>query len=352
MRCGELMIFTLEDSEKWDDAVKSFPNYDVYYLSGYVKAFELHGDGQPLLFYYDNEKTRGINVLIKRDISMDKMFQSKIGTGELFDVTTPYGYGGWILEGRTDCIELFVQYENWCRKNHVVSEFVRFHPVLENHLYSEKFYKVTQLGETVVMDLSSMETIWENLTSKNRNMIRKAQKNRIKIYHGNFPEIYEKFQEIYNATMDRDNADFYYYFKKEFYASILNDLANNAQVFYAELEGKVIAATIILSSNGRMNYHLSGSVQEYRNLAPTNLLLYEAALWGCENGYGTLHLGGGLGSRKDSLYQFKKAFNKSSSCRFYIGRKIYDKELYGDLVCMRKEKGFDKESSYFPLYRA
>jgi len=26
-------------------------NFDVYYLSGYVKAFHAHGDGEPKLFF-------------------------------------------------------------------------------------------------------------------------------------------------------------------------------------------------------------------------------------------------------------------------------------------------------------
>ena len=50
----------------------------------------------------------------------------------------------------------------------------------------------------------------------------------------------------------------------------------------------------MLMANGKMNYHLSGSIREFSNLAPTNLLLYKAALWGCANGCKTLYLGGGV----------------------------------------------------------
>lgn len=45
-----LTVYTIEQAEAWDDLVRTFSNYDVYYLSGYVKAFQLHGDGEPLLF--------------------------------------------------------------------------------------------------------------------------------------------------------------------------------------------------------------------------------------------------------------------------------------------------------------
>ena len=90
---------------------------------------------------------------------------------------------------------------------------------------------------------------------------------------------------IYNSTMEKDDAEEYYYFSSEFYKSVLKDLPQNAQVFWAEKDDQVIAASIMLTANGRMNYHLSGSLREFSSLAPTNLLLYEAALWEYANGY-------------------------------------------------------------------
>ena len=44
-----ICIYSIEDNTKWDDIVSGFANYDVYYLSGYVKAFQIHGDGDPQL---------------------------------------------------------------------------------------------------------------------------------------------------------------------------------------------------------------------------------------------------------------------------------------------------------------
>lgn len=342
-----LTVYTLEQAEEWDKIVHSFKEYDVYWLSGYVKAFQLHGDGEPLLFYYEDSDTRGINVVMKRDIAMDENFTGKIPENTYFDFATPYGYGGWLIEGE-GLDALFASYDSWLKKNGIVSEFVRFHPMLKNHEACMAYCDVVQLGEVVHMDLSSPETIWSNITSKNRNMIRKAIKNDIKIYQGRFPEIYKKFQEIYNGTMDKDNADSYYYFGDEFYKSVLNDLAQNAQVFYAEKDNEIIATSIILASNGRLNYHLSGSLKEYSSFAPTNLLLYRVALWGCENGFDTLYLGGGVGSGEDGLFKFKRSFYKDDLNHFYIGKRIYDDDKYAELVNLRSEVS---GLTYFPKYR-
>lgn len=346
-----LTVYTLADTVRWDVAVRTFQEHDVYWLSGYVKAFHLHGDGEPLLFHYEGENVRGINAVMKRDIARDPHFAGGLPEGVYFDFATPYGYGGWLIEGEGNRAPLFAAYEDWCRKAGVVSEFVRFHPVLGNHEAVREGYEVIGLGGTVALDLSSPETVWANLTSKNRNMIRKAQKSGLRVYNGRFPAIYETFREIYNATMDKDRAEEYYYFGPAFYGSVLNDLPHNAQVFYAQTEdGSVAAASIMLSANGRMNYHLSGSRRELQHLAPTSLLLYEAALWGCANGCKTLHLGGGVGSGEDGLYKFKKAFYRGELRRFHIGRKIFLPEDYETLVSMRTD--IPENSGFFPCYRA
>ena len=341
-----MKVYTLDNCEEWDEVVRSFKKYDTYWLSGYVKAFKIHGDGEPLLFFYENKSVRGINVVMKRDIAFDEHFKGKIKEGAAFDFASPYGYGGWLIEG-SYVEKLFEDYENWCKNNNIISEFVRFHPMVENHKECEDFYQVTQLGQVVHMDLESSKNIWDNIISKNRNVIRKAIKNDVKIYHGRYPEIYDKFMIIYNETMDKDNAESYYYFEHEFYDSILSDLPENAQVFYAEKNNIVIAASIMLTANGMMNYHLSGSIKKYSSLAATNLLLYKAALWGMENGCKTFYLGGGVGSGEDSLFKFKRAFYKGDLKHFYIGKKIFDFEKYNQLLGMRG----DLDSGFFPKYR-
>ena len=343
-----LTVFTLEQSEQWDAVVRSFKEYDTYWLNGYVKAFHIHGDGDPLLFFYEDKYVRGINVVMKRDIANDPRFTDMVPEGQYFDIATPYGYGGWLIEG-PDTKSLFETYASWCRNNGIVSEFVRFHPMVKNHIACEGFYEVIQLGEVVHMDISSQETIWSNIISKNRNMIRKAIKNDIKIYNGRYPEIYEIFRTIYNGTMDKDHAEEYYYFGREFYQSVLEDLPQNAQVFFAVKDEKVIAASIVLAANKRLNYHLSGSLREYSNLAPTNLILYKVALWGCANGFQTLYLGGGVGSGEDGLFKFKRAFNRGELNRFHIGKKVFDNDKYNKLIGLRSDI---PESGFFPKYRA
>ena len=340
-------IYNINEVELWNERVKGFAKYDVYYLSGYVKAFMIHGDGEPQLLFYEEGGLKALYVFMKR----------KTDINGYYDSVTPYGYGGVLFEGNTseENLQAFWKaYVDKMRKEGIVDNFVRYHPVLANAIPMKHISTVIDLGKTVAFDLSSSDVIWENIISKNRNMIRKAEKNGIEIHHGKDLKLFEVFKRIYNATMEKDHAEDYYFFDDAFYESIHRDLHDNYEMFYALLNGEIIAMSIMLFANNQMHYHLSGSLIEYRNLAPSNLLLYKAALWGCEQEFKSFHLGGGVGSGEDNLYKFKAAFNRNSDYQFSIGKEIFDQEKYDELVALRasKDDSFNKESKFFPLYRS
>ncbi len=46
-----LKVYSLAQWEQWEIVVRSFKEYDVYYLPGYVKAFQENGDGEALLVH-------------------------------------------------------------------------------------------------------------------------------------------------------------------------------------------------------------------------------------------------------------------------------------------------------------
>lgn len=353
-----MQIYTLSDGNIWDELVSTFTHYDVYYLSEYVKGFEINGDGTPILLYFEDENFRAINVVMKRDISELSFFRDKLAGGEYYDLCTPYGYGGWIVEPKkgkkVNYYSLKEDYMAFCRREGIVCEFVRFHPLLENWNGMTSIYQVTNLGKTVAMDTTSEEVIWNNITSKNRNMIRKAQKSGLEVFWGRDPSIIPHFIDIYNHTMKKDLAEDYYYFKEEFYKSILFDMKWNAMWFWTKKDNQIAAISIFMFCNGKMHYHLSASREEYRKYAPTNLLLYQAALWANKNGIKQLHMGGGLGAQQDNLYKFKKAFNRKTDFDFCVGKAIFSEDKYNILNEIRSkcDEGFVADTNFFPAYRS
>lgn len=351
-----IQIIPYNESLAWNTAIAGFHQADIYYFRGYVEAFRIHGDGEPLLILFQGQSCRGICVMMKRDVADDHLFKDLIPKQTYFDIITPYGYGGFLFDNSPDEEDIkILNTELWetltCEG--AVAAFFRFHPVLANAADSRCLLDVIDLGHTIAMDLSSEELIWANITSKNRNMIRKAEKSGVIIEHGRGMKLLDRFIDIYNGTMKRDNAEEYYFFKRDFYESIDCNLHDNYEMFYAMLDGEPIAMSIMLFSGNSMHYHLSGSRAEFRNLAPSNLLLYKAAVWGCQQGFKTFHLGGGVGSGKDNLYKFKANFNRNSDYRFSIGKKIIDRKKYDYLCSLR---GFSEaelaDIGFFPAYRS
>ena len=352
-----IKVYSSHNKEKWCNIITSFPDYDVYYLPQYTRALALHGDGEPFLYYYDGQGLRAANVVLRRDIATDKLFGGYIDKGTFFDQCTPYGYGGWIFAGEVSEEEidnLCHAYEAYCRAEGMVSEFVRFHPLMGSDILCAKLYEIVTHGPLVYMDISSPDIIWKNLTKSKRNRIRKAMNSSVTVHYGLDARLLERFQELYNRTMERNKAEQYYFFGKEFYDSILSDLKDHALVFYAAKDGVVIAADIVIMAGQRMNSHLGASELEYNEFQPQTLLTYHEALWGFEHGYKTLLLGGGLGSKEDSIYQFKKRFNKNSHLVFKTVRKIFNQYIYQELCAMRNMSRGNAilDKSYFPLYRA
>jgi thiamine pyrophosphokinase len=85
-------------------------------------------------------------------------------------------------------------------------------------------------------------------------------------------------------------------------------------------------------------------------------MIDEMRLWSKQRGNRIFHLGGGLGSRQDSLFDFKASFSKQRH-PFYTLRLITDSQNYRNLIKARAmEMNINPEeliqTSYFPAYRA
>lgn len=350
-----LTIIDAKDIKTWNDTVKSFKKWDVYYTHEYAFSFKIHGDGEPLLLLYEDEvdNSRFCYVVMKNDISEAECFKNAIEKGKYYDIETPYGYGGPLTDNviSKQAEETFKkEMYAYCQNNNIVSQFVRFHPLLENYNLMDNYFETRYLRDTIYMDTSSVETIWRNIESKNRNMIRKAQKNGVSIEIASIGEN-KDFIQLYNQTMKKNQASDYYFFEEDYF-SYLKQMKEEACIFYAMYEGKPISAAIMFYNDKYMHYHLSGSDIEYRNLASSNLLLYEAAVWASEKGIEKFHLGGGM-YPDDSLFGFKKQFNRNDRTKFVVGRTIFMTEKYNELMSIRKEldEQFDMYNSNLIQYR-
>lgn len=348
-----IMKFVL-DKKEWNRLVKNFPNWDIYYLYEYVHSLELHGDGIPLLLYWKDSQMELCYVTMLQDIAAFQGFHGTLECGRLFDMTTPYGYGGPLCKGKVSKESLYQFVKELtaeCKSRNIISQFFRFDPFVEEQHAFFDIFEAKSFKNTVYMDLRSEDIIFQNMDPKNRNMVRKARKNDVQIFSDKGAHL-DKFIQIYHATMQRNQAEGYYYFNQEYFEYLQREFPDNIIYFYAVYGQEIISAAMFFYNEHFMHYHLSGTLWEYRRLASVNLLIYEAALWGSRQGIQKLHLGGGM-DKDDSLYGFKKQFNRNGILPFTIGRSIFNHDMFQELVKKRAkaDAAFDAQRPFLIQYR-
>jgi hypothetical protein len=326
-------------TEKWNNYLEKFntSQKDIYYCEEYVKMYESSKDKALCAVCYDEN-----NILLMPFIR---------GTIEdCYDFETAYGYGGPIAN--TDNEEWIYtaleKMQSTLEQERYVCGFIRFHPMLNNVEMCNIFMKTYYDRKTVEINTSiSEDDIWKNqISSKCRNMVRKAEKNGL-VYKPeyNYKSLSE-FVNLYNITMKRIGADEFYYFDDEYYVAFEKAFKNNGFLGTVRKDGILICASLFMYSQEYGHYHLEGSNPDFLNLGANNLLLWETAKEFNRLGVKRFHLGGGYSTLSDdSLLKFKKSFS-SNIDDFYIGKWIFNEERYNELKKDWVEKNPDKVGKY------
>lgn len=337
----------LNDINKWDNIIKSFNNYNVFFLSKYVEAFKNNGYGEPILIYYHDNEMRAVNVVFKRDISKIELFSNYVKPNTFFDLISPYGYGGFLIEGN-NIAKLNKEYIEYCEKNNIVCEFTRFDLFSEhiNNFYGSVEISTHNIVRNLDIDLDSMNRDFEHKVRKN---LRKSNENNLKIYMDSGENI-EEFIKVYYSTMNRTGASSSFYFNEEFFKT-LNKMKDNIMYFYVLLDDKVISTELVLYDDIDCYSYLGGTLNEHFDLRPNEFLKYEIIKWAKNKGLKNFVLGGGYGE-DDGIFRYKKSFAPNGIMNFYVGKSIFNTEKYNELVNFKKSsKDFNLESNFFPKYR-
>ncbi|NQX61919.1 GNAT family N-acetyltransferase [Paenibacillus qinlingensis] len=307
----------------YEEALKVFNELDPMYQNPY-----LHPDY--------------VKIDAKRDVSLESAFFVYRQVGKIYyhafhisvipgtlykDIQSPYGYGGPI----SNCLDpLFLSiawrvYCDWCVENNIIVEFMRFHPMLE----SAKWYSGAVMIDRKVVWIDLQSDTWSNYKGRIRTAIKKASNEGLEIEHFKSKEDIENFVSLYIHTMKSLNSNPFYHFSEDYFSEILN--WSHAKLFITKFEGKTVGAALFLLHGKNAEYHLSASNAEGKRLGATNFILHEAVMFLKNYNYEFLHLGGGTDANPENLLLFfKKGFSKNQK-DFYIGKKIFNETIYGQL---------------------
>ena len=331
------------DREGWLQLLAEMGANDVFLQPDYLKLNERILPGEVECFTFYDGKIRVIYPYIRRRIP---------GTG-WFDITSAYGYGGYVAHPRnTDASAFHSQFCDYCRSEGIVSEFIRFHPAFENHLgASVPSLHIRHHQPIVHVDYTeSGFSFTGTLRKEVWKKIRKANQHGVTVIADTAGRYYQDFLRLYQATMDLRNAASFYYFDHDFIREVWTGLNGRSILFAAIQQDRFLGGLLVLYGPSAGYNFLSCSDYEFNKVGTNELLQYTALEWGQKHGLDAFFLGGGRGG-EDSLFEFKAKFSTHRR-GFYLGCRIHLPEVYDQLSSLRGvDAATEAYALPFPLYR-
>jgi len=339
---GEITIFSIDNPTGWRSAIKRMTNYDFYHTYSYNVYFS-NQDHNPFLFCYKGEDFEIVIPLMLR----------KIASTSYYDATSVYGYAGPLSsrkETNAESINQFLKALNgFFDQNNVVSVFSRLHPSFKNEKLLSGLGAIEPLGNTVYIDLSGDLDAQRNQYRKGiKSDLSRLTKEEFVIFEDEKKEFIEDFIAMYLENMTRIGAKKEYLFEKEYYEMIFGSPDIAAKLFFVKKNDKRIAGSIFVFTGQLIQYHLSATRNDFLKYSPTKLIIDKLRINYSNLGYKELHLGGGVGSSNDSLFNFKSGFSKHWHT-FKVWKYIFNEQAYNSLV---QKKSKNQNNNFFPKYRS
>lgn len=241
------------------------------------------------------------------------------------DWQSPYGYGGPVSTRLSDAASAraWNHFDRYAQACATIAEFVRFHPLADNH----RGYPGTVREDRAVVAIDlRVPDLLASYSVRARNTLRKAWRAGLSAEWSDGQALRERFAALYLDSMRRIGAAPFYHFGEAYFRSILG--LPGSRVLAVNLKDRLIAAAILLFGPSVVEYHLSASSPEGRDLGATNLLLHEVACRAKAEGLERFYLGGGTDSSPENpLLRFKASFAMPCAT-FRFGYRILDPDRY------------------------
>lgn len=316
---------------------KRSPYFSPSYYRAYMKVEEFPVE---CFWYYWDDMNFLFYPYLKRSINqIGYMLDS-----QYFDISGAYGYNGPI--GEINEVSLIPEFnkelQNYLQAQHIVTEFVRYSPIPDNSYYHTYIEKIEVLDNIYVNLAVGMDSVWSESYSQNlRTSIRKGSSYGLHsiTYHGSdiSLKLLERGYGIYKATMDRKKAEEFYYFGIAFVKEILNAMQNQLTLIITFYNDLPVSFELVMRDGVLAYAILRGTDSNYFKLNPNTFQTHQLLTALADIGVETYSMGGG-NTRGDSLYSFKKRFNKNCNNPFFIGTHVHLPDVYTEIQSQWRAK--------------
>lgn len=343
-----------EDKTTWEKLWQQLPEErrDVYFLPGYIGAYEENESKEGLCMAFVKEDAVLLYPFLKCKIE-----NTSFSEENHYDILSAYGYGGPVVnqagENKEFLSECWLIFSNWCKKEKIVGEFCRMHPLLDNKRWAPSEMNVVNNRKTVVLDLNTYpESVWkESYFRIHRNMIRRAKRENFEYHRTKAVGQMGWFAASYDATQNILGASDETRFKKNYFDSLASGLGEKVWLAVVEKNNERVASVLVLEGEQFVHSHLMSYENDRSSKGATNYIYHHIALDAAERGKRYLHMGGGnSGNEDDALYKFKCSLSPDRR-EFYIGTRCHDSEIYNKLADSWEKLNGSLPKGYFLFYR-
>ncbi len=343
------MTTIITKKKAWCNLINQCENADFYHTFDYHLLSKSLNETPILIQYKEDNKVIGLPLLLR-----------KIGNTNYFDATSVYGYSGPLtinIDSDFDNINFKNELNKVLLEQNIITVFSRLNPFVSNQeTVLKNIGFIYNSGKIVNIDLTKkLENQKKDYSKRYKTYINKSRKL-CYIKKVNSKDDITEFVKIYHANMKRVNATSNYFFPKEYFFSFFDSNAFQTELLVAidKLSNEIIAGAMFIKKNKIIQYHLSGSKENYLEYNAIKLLIDEMRLQASSENFIFFNLGGGVGNKEDSLLKFKSGFSKDYKT-FKLWKYTIDQNLYKNLVFQMQTKScklnFNNCTDFFPCYR-
>ena len=324
---------------------------DLYFTPEYGRLYEKIEGGTLETFSFSVPEGEVYYQYLKRPVPY------LVDGIQYYDAMTPYGYGGPIVlraeAGQEAALVKKFQeaLDEILRREQIVCEFVRFHPMEKNAEFFRGMYELRNHRTAVYTDLSAEDPIEAEFDRHTIKIIKKGLRKGVTTIIERNPseEDLALFEKCYFENMAAVGASEYYYFSHSYFEQLRKDLGHRLILLRAYYEGELIGADLGFDDYDVYTCHLNGVTEKGKTMNAMRIIVGEQTRWAKKNGFAYLFHGcGRTGAEDDSLLVFKKFFTKGCFRDYWQGGRISDPQVYQKLC---EVSGKQDDGIYFPLYR-
>lgn len=264
-------------ASKWEKIIRNSENAYFYHTPMWADILERVYDYKTAARLYDIDGTDILVPLVK--LKWHGLYQYH---------STPMGYGGVFSQSEISS-DMLSNILNDLKKStglQSILSMIFFPPFFNMPIQTDSYVisSGSNLNYTHILPLSGgFDETWKyKFTKKNRNMIRKAEKNGVEIFKGTTFSDYECYYQIYLDSVSRWKADNHH--PLNLYDE-LRKHTENVKLWLARIGDTIIAGLITMEYGSNIIAFGGASLSKFWSYSPNNLLYKHAIEYASENGF-------------------------------------------------------------------